>query len=246
MHKMFRDHFRQFKKVKFSGEDLSIITGDIIYAIAIDAFGSIKELSTRKEKALTKFIRAAVYTGIGEFIELANSTTPLEATTRESIHKVYDYKTAYYTFSCPLSTGAILAGASPRQVNILDEYGMHLGRAFQINDDILGIFGDEAKTGKSSLTDLQEAKKTILIWYAYNNTSKKNQTIMSRLFTKENITQKDLSIMREILSSSGALNFAREEIAKLSAAATSLLKASKIKPVYKKEIKNFTEKFLTA
>ena len=161
MHILLGNHLKKYKNVKFSGQDLALVVGDIMYAMAIDAFLSIKEKSQRKEKAFRSFLRAAVYTGSGEFIELLGGLKTLEKTSKQSIYKIYDYKTAHYTFACPLSTGAILAGATKNQVDKLFDYGIYLGRAFQIKDDILGVFGDHREIGKSTLSDLQEAVPTI-------------------------------------------------------------------------------------
>ncbi len=152
MHKKFDEYLSKYKNVKFTGQDLSIVVGDIMYAMAIHAFSSIKEENSRKEKALKNFLEAAIYTGAGEFIELLQGLKDIEDTTQEDIYKVYDLKTAFYSFARPLSTGAILAGANQYQTNRLFQSGINLGRAFQIKDDILGIFGDESKIGKSSLT----------------------------------------------------------------------------------------------
>ena len=80
------------------------------------------------------------------------------------ILKIYDLKSAQYTFSYPLVLGAALAGAGDSEINRLFEYGVQAGRAFQIKDDILDMFGKEKNTGKPGWTDIKEAKKTILLF----------------------------------------------------------------------------------
>jgi len=169
MHKAFDRHLAKYKGLKFNGQDLAVVAGDVMYAAAIYAFLSIKEDWRYKELALKKFIEAAMYTGSGEFIELLNGTQSLDDTTKQDIYRIYDFKTAYYTFATPLAAGAILAGAHLKQSELLFRYGVYLGRAFQIKDDILGLFGYEKKIGKPNLTDLKESKKTLLVWYAYHN-----------------------------------------------------------------------------
>lgn len=245
MHKMLGNHLKKYRGLKFSGQDLSIIAGDVIYSLAIEAFLAVKEDPARKEKALRRFIQAAVYTGVGEFIELTGEIKSLKDIDIIDINRVYDYKTAYYTFACPLSAGAELAGADQRQVDILGRYGMHLGRAFQIKDDILGMFSEEAEIGKSILTDLQEAKKTLLVWYAFRKGSKTVRLKMKQLFVKDKVTRKDLSSMRGIFIETGALEFAQKEIAKLEASALALLSSSRIRPSYKKQLEKFTDKLLS-
>ena len=246
MHKMLDNYLKGFKDIKFTGEDLSIVVGDIMYALAIRAFLSIRENMERKERALKKFIEAAIYTGSGEFLELVSSVTDIAKISRESIYKVYDYKTAYYTFASPLATGAILAGADRKQVNILSDYGLHLGRAFQIKDDILGMFSEENKIGKSCLTDLREAKKTLLIWHAYNNASKENKSIIRRILSKKNVTSDDLLVMRKTIVESESLIYAQKEIASLLKKSRSIISSSGMKPQYKTFLHNYAQEILTA
>ena len=73
------------------------------------------------------------------------------------------YKTASYSFIGPLLAGAYWAGASPDLLEKVTEFGTYAGIAFQLQDDMLNVFGDEHKTGKPVLADLREAKATYLI-----------------------------------------------------------------------------------
>lgn len=83
----------------------------------------------------------------------------------ESLH-VAESKTAMYSFRAPLRAGAILGGASDQVIAELDDMGRLLGRAFQLVDDLLGVFAPEAETGKSNISDLREGKRTPLILHA--------------------------------------------------------------------------------
>ena len=214
MHKVFNGILSGFKGIKFTGEDLSIVAGDVMFALGIHAFLSVQENRTRKEKALKKLIEAALYTGSGEFIELLSGTKEVERITRQDIYRIYDYKTANYTFASPLAIGAILAGADEKEIKKLFCYGIYLGRAFQIQDDILGMFSDEKAIGKSMLTDLQEAKKTILIWYAFHHAPASKKAAIKMILSKKSAGYKDLLKMREIISTSGALEYAKKQILK--------------------------------
>ncbi|TBR17193.1 hypothetical protein EPO66_03185, partial [bacterium] len=130
MHAKLNKYLKDFKNIKFTGEDLAIVIGDVMYAMALDAFMSIKEAPLQKEKALKKLIAAGLYTGAGEFIELIYGASSIEKITPKDIYKIYDLKTANYTFSFPLVTGATLAGASEKETKLLFDYGNYLGRAF--------------------------------------------------------------------------------------------------------------------
>jgi geranylgeranyl diphosphate synthase type I len=244
MHRMLGSYIEGFRKIKFTGEDLAIVLGDIMYAMAIRAFLSINENMERKERALKKFIEAAIYTGSGEFLELMYSINDIAKITKDQIYKVYDYKTAHYTFSSPLCTGAILAGANQKQINLLSDYGLYLGRAFQIKDDILGMFSDEKKIGKSALTDLQEAKKTILIWHAYNHADTKNKLTIRHLLFKKSVTRDDLSLMRKAILKSRSLDYARKEITRLLKKSRDIILSSGIKPQYKFPLHNYVQEIV--
>ncbi len=239
LHSVFSAQYRRCKNVKFTGQDLAIVAGDVVYALALHALNAVKVSEERKARALQILVRAALHTGMGEFIELVNDARSLAAMTRKDIDKVYDYKTAYYTFAAPLCMGALLAGARQSQVDILRTYGMHLGRAFQIRDDILGLFKEESETGKSSLTDLQEGKKTILVWYAYRHSSRKDKKMIQDLISRGRATRKDLMIVRKIVRSCGALAYAEKEISLLAVSARAVLQSSSMKSRYKKALLSF-------
>ena len=73
------------------------------------------------------------------------------------------YKSAKYTVEHPLLLGAAMAGAGPQLLAGLSAYGLPLGEAFQLRDDILGVFGDPDRTGKPAGDDLREGKRTVLV-----------------------------------------------------------------------------------
>jgi len=246
MHTMFNDYLKKtkVKDLKFNGQDLAIVAGDAIYALAIKEFNSVKVNSENKEKALNKFTDTAFYTGCGEFIEILYGIKTISQLTKKDIYSIYDLKTALYTFSFPLATGAILAGAKSLQVQILIDYGKCLGRAFQIKDDILGMFGEEKEIGKSALSDLQEAKKTIIIWHAHKFSSGKNKKEIDEILNKKSINFSDLKNMRKLIESAGTLKYLKKEVLTLRKKAESLLLNSKIKSNYKKELSFLTEKIL--
>lgn len=246
MHVLLRNYLVRYPRAKFNGQDLAIVVGDVMYSLAMDFFLAIDENPLRKEKALRKFIEAACYTGCGEFAETVYGAENIKNITLKDIYKIYDYKTAYYTFVCPLTSGAIMAGAADSEVKKLYDYGIYIGRAFQINDDILGMFGNEVDTGKSSLTDLQENKKTLLLWYAYNNIGRKKRIYLEKLLAKKNISTADLVSAQEIIRESSSLDYAKNQIKILLDKSLTLLKKSKIKDPYRQELINYSRLLLQA
>lgn len=244
MHAMLNNYLSKFGDIKFTGEDLTIVVGDVMYALAIEAFLSLKAEGRLKEKALKKFLEAVIYTGSGEFIELLLGIKDIEKIAKQDIYKIYDYKTAHYSFAAPLSSGAILAGAKQSQIEKLFECAIFLGRAFQIKDDIIGMFGSEKKIGKPILTDLQEAKKTLLVWYAFKKSDAKNKLIMKRILSKKTVSKTDLLKIREIAIKSGALDFAENEIFQLAKKALAIISSSEMKAKYKNILLGFSQKLL--
>ncbi|MCX5713782.1 MAG: polyprenyl synthetase family protein [Candidatus Omnitrophica bacterium] len=241
MHVLLNRHISGNKNLKFDGQDLAIVIGDVMFALAMDAFLSIREEPTRKEKALRKLIEAAAYTGSGEFLELLTGIKNIDKLSKKDIYKIYDLKTARYTFSYPLAIGALLAGANDKEINKLLEYGLYLGRAFQIQDDILGMFSNERDIGKSTLTDLREAKKTLLILYAYKNSSVINRLRIKKILSRNNAGEKDLRLMRQIITYSGALAMAKKEISLSLKKSKIILKGTNLKPAYKKILGEFSQ-----
>jgi geranylgeranyl pyrophosphate synthase len=92
----------------------------------------------------------------------------------------------------------------------------------------------ETETGKSSLTDIKESKKTLLIWHAWRNTSLRNRRAMQRIFDKPRSGRKDLERVRAIVESSGSIDFARAQIGRLAMAAALSINRLTMKPRYKK------------
>lgn len=244
MHAMLNSHIAPFKDIKFTGEDLTIVIGDVMYALALHSFLAIKENLQRKENALKKLIKAALYTGSGEFIELLCGAKKIERMTLKDAYKVYDLKTANYTFASPLAIGSTLAGAPEKQTRLLFEYGIYLGRAFQIKDDIIGMFSDDKTTGKSALADLREAKKTMLVIKAYQDSGSREKSIIKKILACDNAGTRELMIMRRIIRESGSLDFAAGTISSLCKEADEIYGRLSMKRTYKENLRSYVNSLL--
>jgi geranylgeranyl diphosphate synthase type I len=244
LHKVFEKYLRKRGGKGATGEDLAVIAGDIIYAVSLRAFLSIKESPKRKEAALENFIGSAVRTCMGEFIELLYAGKNIESVSKSDIYGVYDLKTAHYSFAAPLVSGALMAGASGASIEKLTAWGMNLGRAFQIKDDIIGIFEEEGVTGKSPLTDLRESKKTLIVWQAYRNSGTADRRAIERVFSGRAVTTADLLRIRRIIERSGSLDAAKGEVALLMKKAESALGASAMKREYRSTLSSYAKRLL--
>lgn len=117
---------------------------------------------------------------------------------------MYRYKTAGYSFVGPLVTGAICRKASEEEITILINYGINAGIAFQIQDDLLGIFGDEKQTGKLAYCDLREAKQTIIIVEHKNKMNDIQAERFGRYFGNLTASEDELSLLKDDIRISGA------------------------------------------
>ena len=120
----------------------------------------------------------------------------------ESIMDIYRLKTSHYTIIGPLSVGLILAGSDESKLKDISSFGEKVGIAFQIQDDILGIFSDEM--GKVVGSDIKEFKQTILYSYVYG-TKYKNDLL--KYYGKDNLDSETIKKVREIFEESGALKY---------------------------------------
>ena len=220
------------------GCDLAIVAGDLVYALAIDSFLSVNEEQPRKQKALKYFIQTITFTAMGEFIDTLDGLKPVKEVKEKDVLLNYSLKTARYTFENPLVIGAILAGADNREIKKLEKIGLLVGQAFQIQDDIIGMFDTEKNIGKSLLSDLAESKKTMLVCHAYENLSPSQRKEFLSIFNKEKKSLKDLETVKEIFLNAGSLEYCLEQIQQRVEKSTKLLDDLKMQPEILECIKN--------
>ena len=121
----------------------------------------------------------------------------------ETAMRVLRYKSAKYSIERPLQIGAALAGADPEAHLALSEFGLPLGEAFQLRDDLLGVFGDQEITGKPAGDDLTEGKRTVLVALALSTApSPEARLLDSSLGTRLDV--EDVHRLRRIIEGSGA------------------------------------------
>jgi len=220
------------------GSDLAIIAGDIVYALAIDAFLSVKEDPVRKERALKYFIQTAAFTAMGEFIDTLHGVDKIDNVKENDVYLNYTLKTARYTFDCPMVTGAILAGAPEKDIKKISELGIMVGQAFQIQDDIIGIFDSEKNIGKSILSDLAESKKTLLVAHAFKTIKGNSRKQFLAIFNKEKKVFADLRAIRKLFIGAGSLDYCLLEVAARVEKTVKILDKLTMQPKYKNIIRD--------
>ncbi|RKS74085.1 geranylgeranyl diphosphate synthase type I [Motilibacter peucedani] len=126
--------------------------------------------------------------------------------------RVARYKSAKYTIERPLHLGATLAGAGPATVQAYTDYGVGLGEAFQLRDDVLGVFGDPSETGKPAGDDLREGKRTVLVAEALTQATPAQSAAVSRLLGDPRLDAAGVSTLREVIVDTGALDATERRI----------------------------------
>ncbi|MVU83928.1 polyprenyl synthetase family protein [Nocardia sp. ET3-3] len=134
----------------------------------------------------------------GQYLDLTTTGQPTHDLDRAL--EIIRYKTAAYTVQRPLQLGAALTGAGPEVAQALSDYGQPLGEAFQLQDDLLGVFGDPAQTGKSNIDDLREGKHTVLLALALRHATPDQRAQLDTLIGNSRLTEHEAARCRQILA----------------------------------------------
>lgn len=146
------------------GTGAAIIAGDLCLSLSEEAYSAsgLEHLSDARAVAAHDAFRRDVM--IGQFLDIRLQAGPIDARTIiDRAMEMLTYKSAKYSVEQPLRLGAALAGADDQLLAALSAFGLPLGRAFQLRDDELGVFGDPAVTGKPAGDDLLQGKRTVLV-----------------------------------------------------------------------------------
>lgn len=202
--------FTEFHKKNFHtphsalfGSNMAILAGDICESFSHKAIIQSGFDPILQQKALTQLTQMNLFTGYGQMLDVVYEQ--MEKITLADVLKMFELKTAHYTLSGPLKLGAIFAEANPAISQTLSDYGIPAGKAFQIHDDILGLFADETKLGKPLGSDLSEGKRTILMAYVFAAGESKEKTRVLALLGKKSISSAELATARDDLKSMGVL-----------------------------------------
>lgn len=203
----FYDHARlagaDDRRARSLGAAAGILAGDL----ALSGAGHMIAVSTAppqvRAQLLDLFDHAIYVTAAGELSDVGFSVEP-GAVGLSDILSMETHKTAAYSFQLPLQAGAVLAGADARTVEWLDGFGRLLGLAFQLYDDVQGVFGSAATTGKSVLTDVREGKMTPLIAHA-RTTDQWHR--VERVLGDEQVTEAQVDAVRTVLEDAGSRRF---------------------------------------
>ena len=142
--------------------------------------------------------------------------------------RVVRFKSAKYTIERPLHLGAALADAPTELVVAYSGYGLPLGEAFQLRDDVLGVFGDPAETGKPAGDDLREGKRTVLVATAFESASPAQAAVLRGRLGDPALDPDGVAELRAIIVETGALRHVEALIEALTAQAFAALESPHI------------------
>ncbi|MBD3310358.1 polyprenyl synthetase family protein [Candidatus Woesearchaeota archaeon] len=190
------------------GESMAIIAGDICASLGNDLLAGSSFGAEKKIKVLRLFNDVIVRTCFGQVHDLLSEIR--EETTEKDIENIHELKTAAYTLEAPLQIGAILAGANEKDLRMLSRFAVPVGKAFQLQDDILGMFGSEQKTGKPVGSDLKEGKRTLLVLKAMEKADNIQKQKLQVCLGNPDIEEKDIREVQQAIRDTGSLDYSRK------------------------------------
>jgi len=197
------------------GNSMAMIAGDMASSMANEIIFNADFEPSVILKALDRLQQIIYQTIPGEMIDVV-----LEAkrtATEEEILRMHKGKTARYTFEGPIQLGYSLAGKDNEDEALkhLSDYAINVGIAFQVRDDILGVFGDEKKLGKPVGSDIREGKQTLLVIKALEKGTTSQKKVIQQLLGKEDLTSEELKEFRNVIAATGSLDYSQELSQKL-------------------------------
>lgn len=192
------------------GRSTALLVGDLLLAWSDDlltsALSGVDAEVARATRAEFTTMRQEVT--VGQYLDIHEEAAWVHTQESERLDRaltVVTYKSAKYSMEAPLLIGASLAGAHETQRQDLQEFGLPLGIAFQLRDDLLGVFGDSEVTGKPSGDDLREGKRTVLIALAEAHMPTTTKRVFNEMLGDRSLTHEQISVMQSTLTDTGAV-----------------------------------------
>jgi geranylgeranyl diphosphate synthase type I len=203
------------------GTNAAILLGDLALAWSQELFHSAGLSPSQLAAALPVLDVMRTEVMYGQYLDLL--TTKNVTTDLGNAMEIIRYKTAKYTVERPLHLGAAIAGCEPDVKASLSSYALPVGEAFQLRDDLLGIFGDPEITGKSALEDLREGKGTVLVALALDRADPRQKSVLNTLLGDQDLDEQGAEKIRSVLIATGARSTVEQMIAERRRAALDAL-----------------------
>lgn len=209
------------------GASAAILIGDLALSWADELLmtSGLHQTAINRAKNVYNIMRTELMAG--QYLDVLEQFR--RNATVDRARTVIRYKSAKYTIERPLHMGAAIAGATAQQNSALSDYGLALGEAFQLRDDLLGVFGDSSTTGKPAGDDIREKKQTLLLAQALN--AVENRDDLVRIMNKQEIDASDISRAQELIQASGAVDAIESAISTLRDQALNALSEADFTPL---------------
>jgi geranylgeranyl diphosphate synthase type I len=227
----------------------SVLTGDLLLAWSSELFGfALKDVDPlNEEKCRKQFSQMRFEVMAGQYLDVLEENAAPTRNPAEAVaiaNRVMLYKTAKYSLEAPLLIGAALSGVSEDSLIALSQFGIPLGLAFQLRDDVLGVFGDPSVTGKPAGDDLREGKRTVLVGLTLESVPASVAKIFNELLMAGEIEAEQLDFMRRTITDSGALSKTERLIEEHSNRAIEALAGLEVSVTARKMLSHLTEKVI--
>lgn len=210
------------------GESIAILLGDLALCWADDMVraAAVDAAAQARVAPVWSAMRTEVLGG--QMLDIAVEATADDSV--ESAMRIDRYKTAAYTVERPLLIGAALADAPDELLQMYSTFGADIGIAFQLRDDLLGVFGDPSVTGKPSGDDLREGKRTVLLAVALDAADERDPAAAAaiRAGIGTDLTEQQVDELRGLIVDLGAVDDVERRITELTDSALAALAASTI------------------
>jgi len=205
----------------------AILAGDLCLTWSDELFATSGLAPDELARGRVVFDRMRTQLMGGQFLDVLESARGwAELDSRQRIaqaRKVIRFKSAKYTVEHPLLIGASAAGVGATDLQCLSSFGLDLGEAFQLRDDILGVVGDPSETGKPAGDDLREGKRTVLVAQALDASGPAETVLFDKLLGLADLDADGVEELRAVLRSTGALDRVEEMILDLTGSARAAL-----------------------
>ena len=223
------------------GPGKALVSGNAMHCLAYQTALGLTKQGIREEKALRvsqSLVESSLSMIEGQCMDLdfENSLTISQAQYLEIIR----LKTGAL-ITCSVQAGALLGSDDPSHEEAFVEYGAHLGRIFQIKDDMLGIWGDESQTGKSAGNDIRRRKKSFPIVYALEKASPERRREMVAIYEKKSLSEGEVEGVLAVLEESGARSHSQSLIETEAALAIQSLERLPLEGWAKREAKELID-----
>ncbi len=164
---------------------------------------------TAASSAIAEFERMRAEVILGQYLDVLEEHSWIgrpDADAARRAQRVVIYKSAKYSVEAPLVIGALLGGATAAQVTALRGFGVPLGIAFQLRDDLLGVYGDPETTGKPAGDDLREGKRTVLVALARAALPGSARSLLDELLGDPELDDSQIDLIRRTLRECGAVD----------------------------------------